>query len=179
MKRYYAGIGARKTPFPVLQFMEKVAEALEKQGWILRSGGAEGADSAFERGVKAMENKQIFRANQPICEAAFATVDRYHPSPDRLGTFPRRLMARNAYQVLGPDFGKTGENLQPPSSMVICWTPDGCRRHSERLYGTGGTGQAISIADDKGIKVFNLRNQEDVDAVCAIAGIEVEKFPLF
>ena len=37
-----------------------------------------------------------------------------------------------------------------PVKFVICWTPD-------------GTGQAISIADSKGIKVLNLARIEDLD----------------
>ena len=46
----YAGVGARKTPADVLGWMERIAAGMATQGWTLRSGGARGADSAFERG---------------------------------------------------------------------------------------------------------------------------------
>ena len=49
----YAGIGARKTPGGVLVLMREVGAILARDGWMLRSGGAEGADSAFEAGAKS------------------------------------------------------------------------------------------------------------------------------
>src|SRR5678815_2257413 len=57
---YYTGVGSRSTPPEVLAIMTKLAYRLEKNGLMLRSGGAEGADSAFERGVSEDENKEIF-----------------------------------------------------------------------------------------------------------------------
>lgn len=58
---YYAGIGARSTPNKVLTIMEKLGGLFAKKGFILRSGAAEGADSAFEKGCD-LENghKEIF-----------------------------------------------------------------------------------------------------------------------
>ena len=44
---YYTGIGARTTPNDVLKDMTNIASNLEQSGFILRSGGANGADSAF------------------------------------------------------------------------------------------------------------------------------------
>ena len=46
----YSGIGSRETPDNVLVVMEKLGAAFAKKGFVLRSGGADGADSAFERG---------------------------------------------------------------------------------------------------------------------------------
>ena len=43
----YAGIGARATPEPVLAHMREIAERLGEGGWLLRTGGADGADTAF------------------------------------------------------------------------------------------------------------------------------------
>ena len=53
----YAGIGSRKTPVHILSKMRRVAERLEVRGYTLRSGGADGADTAFEEGCK---RKEIF-----------------------------------------------------------------------------------------------------------------------
>lgn len=33
---------------------------IRKEGCILRSGGAEGADTAFENGVRSLYNKEIY-----------------------------------------------------------------------------------------------------------------------
>jgi hypothetical protein len=40
--------------------MTALAEELEKEGYVLRSGGAEGADLAFSRGVSNPKNKKIY-----------------------------------------------------------------------------------------------------------------------
>ena len=48
--RRFAGIGSRSTPDHVLQAMRKVAHRLAEMGYTLLSGGAAGADSAFEEG---------------------------------------------------------------------------------------------------------------------------------
>ncbi|MFW6238510.1 MAG: hypothetical protein ACOC5A_04700, partial [Halanaerobiales bacterium] len=41
--------------------------------------------------------------------------------------------------------------------LVICWTVDGCTTVKKRTARTGGTGQAISIADTRGIPIYNLK----------------------
>lgn len=48
--RYYTGVGSRKTPHEEFDLLVKVGYFLAEQGWILRSGAADGADSAFEKG---------------------------------------------------------------------------------------------------------------------------------
>ena len=49
--KWYTGVGSRETPSDILEVMESVGYALASQGWTLRSGGAVGADQAFERGM--------------------------------------------------------------------------------------------------------------------------------
>ena len=44
----YAGIGSRETPIEVQKAMYRVAKYLEGKGFTLYSGGANGADKAFE-----------------------------------------------------------------------------------------------------------------------------------
>ena len=46
----YAGVGSRATPEPVLDLMRRCATRLEVLGYTLRSGGANGAETAFEEG---------------------------------------------------------------------------------------------------------------------------------
>ena len=59
MNKYYTGVGSRETPKDVLDLMEKIAYKLSKKGWILRSGGAEGADSAFFQGCEKYSSTPI------------------------------------------------------------------------------------------------------------------------
>ena len=59
-KRYYAGIGSRTTPQDVMGRFSNMASFLEQNGFVLRSGGADGVDLAFENGV-LNGNKEIFK----------------------------------------------------------------------------------------------------------------------
>ena len=59
--KYYTGVGNRNTPADILEDMEQIARVFARLGWVLRSGGANGADSAFELGCD-IENglKEIY-----------------------------------------------------------------------------------------------------------------------
>ena len=153
---YYTGIGSRETPTEILNRMADIAYALAKQGYILRSGGADGADSAFEQGCdKAKGSKDIYipwknfnnrgwdtRAGiVPDLEAAKEIVMRMHPAPQRLSQGAMKLHSRNPYQILG-------DGLSTPSTFVISYTKDG------KLV--GGTATALRLAAEHGIPVYNL-----------------------
>ena len=147
MSRFYAGIGSRQTPGEVLGLMTRFASVMRDEGWTLRSGGAQGADSAFERGAGGAA--EVFTAEDDIPALAFAMAQDAHPAWHACSEYARRLHARNVMQVLGAD-------LTSPSKFVLCWTPDGAQRGSETSRHTGGTGQAIRIAERAGVPVFNL-----------------------
>lgn len=144
----YTGIGSRETPAEVLGIMTKLARWLAKRGWILRSGGADGADKAFEKGAS---KKEIYLpwagfngSNSMLTEAtkdALNLAPQYHPAWDRLSEGAKKLHARNCHQILGV-------NLDTPSSLVICYTKDG--------KGQGGTGQALRLAKDYNIPIFDF-----------------------
>ena len=155
----YAGIGARSTPPQILNLMTQLASKLEGMGYTLRSGGAAGADTAFELGVSNPANRQIYLPGRnfnskvagqsgfidattlPHWQQAIATVNQFHPAPGRLGEYARNLMARNAMQVLG-------QTMNQPAKMVVAYTPGG--------QVTGGTGQALRMAQAYQIPIRNL-----------------------
>jgi len=149
----YAGVGSRNTPQNILDIMTKTAIFLEKRGYTLRSGGAKGADLAFENGVK--ELKEIYYAKDAT-EQSLIIAERYHPQWHRMGTYAKKLHGRNSFQILG-------KHLNDPVDFVICWTPDGCEHHIDRKITTGGTGTAISIASNSKIKIYNLYNEESIN----------------
>lgn len=149
---YYAGIGARATPDHQCGLMRDIAAGLSDLGYTMRSGGAAGADTAFEEGVdRAGGKKQIFLAKDDIPRTHIRMALNFHPSPDSLRGFVLRLMARNTSQVFGDDFTE-------PSSLIICWTPKGA--------GQGGTGQALRMAKSAGIPILDLGDKafEGLDA---------------
>ena len=163
MSKYYAGIGARKTPPEIMSLMTDLAARLEEQGWILRSGGAIGADGAFQIGVKDPDNQRIYTTNSMYEEGnisdAWASVDRYHPNPRAINGYVRELMARNYFQVMGKCSGV-------PSKFVICWT-DSYETDEQGLIkdASGGTGQAVRIAYQNDILVYNLKHKEHLGRV--------------
>ena len=158
MTKFYAGIGSRETPVPIMNKMSNIAARLEILGYTLRSGGAGGADKAFANGCT---NKEIyvpwdgFNGNKitfAIPQEAYTIAEGIHPGWQYLSPAAKTMMARNAMQILGPE-------LNSPSSFVVCWTKDGCFNKETRTNKTGGTGQAIAHADMLSIPVFNLANQ--------------------
>jgi hypothetical protein len=159
--KYYAGIGSRETPDDIQTFMCLSARVLEKKGLILRSGGADGADKAFEDGVTSQDMKEIYLPwvgfnNTPgifmgsMMKEAEKIAREYHPNWSRCSFGAKQLLTRNTFQVLGKD-------LKTPSDFIICWTKDG--------KASGGTGQALRIAKDYDIPIFNLHNKDTLKNV--------------
>jgi hypothetical protein len=171
--KIYAGIGSRETPEDVLEWMESIGEQLGQQGWILRSGFADGADNAFARGAEKVNGfMEIFipwagfngapsndyriinfsTAPAEIQQEAWKIAAAFHPNWGACSEGARALHARNVPQVVGID-------LNTKADCIICWTPGG--------KGGGGTGQAIRIARHLGIPVFDLFNIADRIELCA------------
>jgi len=149
----YAGVGSRKTPENILKVMTDIANKMDSYGYILYSGGADGADKAFESG--AGQNKRIFYANEAT-QQAMDIAAQFHPKWQACSAYARKLHGRNSFQILGPE-------LNHKVSYCICWTPDGAQSHTERSIKTGGTGTAISIASYYNIPVINLARPETLE----------------
>jgi len=158
---FYAGIGSRRTPLDVMARMTEIAVFMRQQGYTLRSGGAPGADTAFEAGAgndkKIYLPWKLFNNNpSPLYAAAYDAqaleiAAKYHPRWNTLTRAVQTIMARNCYQVLGGD-------LKTPSEFIVCWTPTGKTE--------GGTGQAMRIARDYGIPIYNIFfKTQEIDAL--------------
>lgn len=158
MSRFYAGIGSRETPSMILLHMQQIALNLARQGYTLRSGGAQGADTAFETGALQARNEwdaqpvpEIYlpwcgfnnhdsvlfgRALSSECTRIAA---KHHPQWPQLNDAARKLHSRNTAQVLGA-------NCDSPSDFVLCWTKGG----------QGGTAQAVRVARAHNIPVYDM-----------------------
>lgn len=161
MRGYYAGIGSRETPIEILKLFTQLGKFLANKNYILRSGHAEGADSAFEHGCDTVNGqKEIYLpwngfegSNSQLVvsdKKAFEIAEKFHPYWNNLKQGGQKLQARNSHQVLGND-------LNTPSNFIICWTKNG--------KGSGGTGQAIRIAKSYNIPVFDAGSYKDIDEV--------------
>lgn len=161
--KFYAGIGSRETPPHIRKLMIRIATVLKQKGFVCRTGYAIGADQAFYTGaspeVVVYNPKEIIVPNGGLsldCTkfgnwyVALEIAAMFHRFWDDLKPFPKLLIARNTYQILGDD-------LNSPCKFIICWTPDGATSKTSR--GTGGTGQAIRIASHLDIPVYNLADE--------------------
>jgi hypothetical protein len=165
----YAGIGSRETPMLVCYFMTRIAREWALKEWTLRSGGAKGADSAFEKGAidgggpleifyadryrwgysdNADEDRtsnlgqtNIWKYDLEIWNRAKEMAAEYHPAWNRCSPYARKLHTRNVFIILGA-------SLNEPVDLVVCWTEGGKLR--------GGTAQALRIARDYQVTVANL-----------------------
>ena len=152
----YAGIGARLTPPEEMDILEHLAAVLGTKH-TLRTGGAEGADTAFMNGCPPLvaeiclpwpkyNSKYKYKEGWYFCHNdihpdALEIASRFHPAWNRCTPSVRKLFVRNVYVILGPF-------LDQPVDFVVCWTPKG--------EAVGGTGHAIRLASYYNIPVYNL-----------------------
>ena len=154
MNNYYTGVGSRDTPADRRDLMTKIARFLNTLRYTLRSGGADGADLAFEAGAGVLKEiylpwKNFNGSNSDLYNSppeAEEIAKKFHPVWHKLKHGARALHTRNVHQVLGKD-------LKTPTEFVVCWTSDG--------KASGGTGQAMRIATHYCIPIYNLYNNED------------------
>lgn len=166
-----AGIGSRATPADVCARMEAIGAWCWDRGVVLRSGHAEGADQAFERGVDSALAEiwlpwksynlatrlpaSTYRVTE-MSQELWNIVREIHPAPANLSQGARLLMARNTNIILG-------SNLGSPVGAVVCWTPD---------EENGGTAFGIRLARRHGIPVINMAKGHNLSAAAVCAELE-------
>ena len=168
--KYYTGIGSRQTPPPMLKLIVKVAQQLAASDYVLRSGGADGADNAFEVGCdKAHGRKEIylpwkgFNGNPSpysfVSKEAIELAKSLHPAWDKCSQGARKLHGRNCYQLLGLDLNK-------PSDLVVFWTIGDQK--------SGGTATVLRLAEKEGVPVYNLALDSDIKKLGELLGCEFD-----
>lgn len=170
----YTGIGSRKTPPNVQYQMSWLGYQFARKGRTFRSGGAEGADLAFENGARHYYNKnnidshnllQIFFPgnyfNQRRADARQGRIDssllpgwseahyiasQIHPKWSAMDRDPwmQDLHARNVFQVLGPF-------IDHPSDYLVYYAPEDSKGNIK-----GGTRTAVVLARQYQIPTYNL-----------------------
>jgi hypothetical protein len=140
--KYYSGLGSRQTPQIILDIMTNIAKTLSLKDYTLRSGGADGADKAFELGATG---KVIYRPKDATPECIKMAME-IHPAPNACDDYVKKLHGRNVKIILGDD-------LNTPSDFVVAWTKNGGP--------VGGTGLGIRLATKRNIPVYNLFNDSD------------------
>lgn len=160
-----AVIGSRRIEHPEYRVLVNAAKYLCNQDFCITSGGAKGADSAGEEGADMVHGSKLIyhlpnrvtTRNYDIKEVqdimnenrhkALLVAKDMHPAWEKLSTHVKELMTRNVFQVMGHE-------LDNPVEFVVCYTSDGAEESTTQE--TGGTGQAIRIANRMNIPVINL-----------------------
>lgn len=183
--KFYTGVGSRETPEPILKMMTELGKKLATDGWTLRSGGATGADAAFELGWFDWFATQTPWPNEPNAEI-YLPWDGYN-GHGRDGSFGANILpemddkglhivAEGIAAQMHPNwaackrgaramharnvFQVLGRDLKTPSRMLIAWTP-----LTKQGLPTGGTATAIKLAEKHNIACFNLNKPVDYDRI--------------
>lgn len=172
---YYTGIGSRKTPKTQCEVLKSLGHCLALNSYTLRSGGAEGADTAFEDGAKQhliRSPKQFYDIYLPwdgyegrrkglnyfipedcpplLWRKATEIAKDTHPDWNACSKGARTLHTRNVFQVLG-------HKLDDPSKFLICWA-EVDRKGTPK----GGTATAWRIAKEHNVRCFNINTTFDL-----------------
>lgn len=171
---YYTGVGSRKTPEAACEVITTLGARLSRAGYTLRSGAAQGADTAFEQGAlqylvrspkqridiylpwdgyegrKKSLNYHIPQDCHPLLwREAENIAKETHPAWDACSKGARTLHTRNVFQVLG-------HTLDNPSKFLLCWADI-----DKRGVPKGGTATAWNLAKSHNVKCFNLNIEFD------------------
>ena len=170
----YAGVGSRRTPPEILEAMSDIAQTLGDAGTALSTGGADGADKAFETGALRTDAPITVHTPWPgyngyrpgrqpetdidvvhpnaadtIRGHAYADLAReHHPYWDRCRRGARALFVRNVSILAGAQ----GDGRTLPVRAVIAYTPNGLSVGRE----AGGTGHTLRTAASLDIPCVNL-----------------------
>jgi hypothetical protein len=182
--KFYTGVGSRETPNDILKLMENIGEKLASQGWTLRSGGAVGADQAFERGMFKFAGYDQPYSWLPaeIYLPWSGYEDHYKDTHGGLNILPSHIklederIAEGMAMAIHPAweackqgakkmhtrnvFQVLGRTLDAPSKMLIAWT-----RLDNRGNPKGGTATAINLANENGVTTFNLNKPENFERI--------------
>jgi len=146
----YTGIGSIKTPPVILALMFRIGAKMADRGHVLRSGGAQGADNAFESGCRSASGRsEIFRMPNKKIQPGILKQSRelgvkFSPQFSAFSKGKQWHLASSGLQVLG-------EFLDNPSSGIICYYSDE----------NSGTSTGTRIADFYKVPVWNLYFQEN------------------
>lgn len=179
--KFYTGVGSRETPKYALDLMEKAAFWLKGEGYILRSGAARGADTAFWDGVCRYYNHHHLGELDLRPEGIYLPWDSFNGFSEdhywgcfrtpfyhdkQIGFEARRIAERlhPAWDACGRGAKQMharnvlqvlGDDLKTPSKFLICWA------EVNRGGLQGGTAMAWNIAEEYSVPRFNLYDEKD------------------
>ena len=161
--KYATVVGSRNISKEEFLLLRDIATKLCYEGYILRSGAADGADSTINHLCRTEiilpwsgfngflhDGKRVFALEfLPHNSLAIKKAKEIHPRPDLLNNMTLKFHARNIYQIVGP-LGANGIK-----SDVVIYCSDDLTFEEPR----GGTRTAVMYAKQLGIPVYNIRDR--------------------
>lgn len=194
--RWYAGIGARKTPSEIGTLMYLLAIKMAEDGWGLSSGGAiDGADARFFGGYKEYSRMRPYDTSHQCRIILPDAKHKFLKDPDNHGfrviqLFSECFLREQSFKeisafhpnwnactgnYMGELHGRNacvikGFDLTAPVERVIYW--------AEVRNGVvqGGTGTAVRLAESLGIPTMNLIEPDNVERCLRYLGITRERW---
>ncbi|UPW35824.1 DNA processing protein [Pseudomonas phage EM] len=191
---YYTGVGSRDTPSKEWDILRRLGYKLAERGYILRSGGAKGADSAFESGwldyASSRDEESTVLAEIYLPKPGFNQYKR----TDELGA---TILPEEELPDMWVEAGGIASQIHPAWNSVKrdgspVLSPFAVRAHTRNVFqvlGTdlrtpskflvcwsktdhkgipeGGTRTAWQLASSRGIPCFNLYRHADRDRIMA------------
>ena len=166
--KYFTLVGSRHISEKEYLTLFGLAKYFAQHGYILRSGKADGADTAGELGFregtylkpeiyipwKNFKGGSVLLGDEivlPMPKETLEYVKKIHPAFDRLSQGALKLHQRNIHQVLGLD-------LHTPSEILIACADFKFDQYNiERVK--GGTATAWNLAKEFNIPCINIRNR--------------------
>lgn len=167
--RIYTGIGSRETPPDICRKLTDTATKLNSVGFTLRSGHAEGADKAFEKGSNQKEvyvpwstfngfSGDFVEFDEDLKKFTAKEFDKYRKGQAEwihIKEPVQKIMMRNVKQIIGEDV-----NNPKLSDFVICWADT-----DEQGNVVGGTGFTVWVAKKFNIPILNINNPDDLKSL--------------
>ena len=177
----YAGIGSRETSIDIQKEMYKIAKELESLGYVGQSGGAIGADKAFEGANQPWEKedgtvagtKEFTRSKSNVTKwakysdgkniASKFVVFKSSDSNDKVRNIAKeihpkkqKLSEKDGLDLHARNtFQVFGKNLDTPVDFVLFYAQE----QKDSIRPKGGTGQAVEMARLKGIPTINMSDK--------------------
>lgn len=186
---YYSGVGSRKTPSNQKWLLLGAAKYLAERGVVLRSGGADGADSFFQTGAESawyayngrgynaselyipwrgfssiLETEHLYNTEPPYRLITLENIEPelvYRAEQIAKSIHPKWNKLTDAGKKLHTRnvFQVLGRDLRTPSSFLVCYA----ETNTGKASGTpiGGTRTAWCLAKEHNIECFNLAFSSD------------------
>ncbi len=160
--KFYTGVGSRETPNNIRSLMTGVAKKLNEYNYTLRSGGAKGADYAFEIGSEKCDIYSVSEKHKPISKKPniIPNLEDYRELvklccrhyKNITNQYAKDLHTRNICQVIGHDITNIVR-----SDFLLCYTKFGDY--------VGGTTTAIRCAEHFDVPIFNFGIYDNIDDI--------------